>query len=113
MAISLVIYEDNARLRGRWSYYWHGWGIYYCGAFSDCTMVTKQMESLVPDMVIMDIDSRMSGIEGVRELKQLFPTSRYHVYIFDDNRIFDCICNGRWVYVKEYIAVKTHTSLKN
>lgn len=98
MAISLVIYEDNSRLRESLELLLGtGTGFKVAGAFSDCTLVSDQMEALNPELVIMDIDMPgMSGIEGVRRIKTTFPEIKVVMYtVFDDdNRIFDCICNG-------------------
>ncbi|HEY3385695.1 MAG TPA: response regulator transcription factor [Saprospiraceae bacterium] len=98
MAISLVIYEDNARLRESLELLLGtDTGFSIAGAFSDCTLVSDQMEMLHPELVIMDIDMPgMSGIEGVRRIKTGFPDIKVIMYtVFDDdNRIFDCICNG-------------------
>ena len=98
MAKTLVIYEDNARLRESLELLLGTeTGFTIAGAFSDCTLVSSQMEMLHPDLVIMDIDMPgMSGIEGVRRIKTAFPEIKVIMYtVFDDdNRIFDCICNG-------------------
>lgn len=98
MAKSLVIYEDNPRLRESLELLLGtDTGFTIAGAFSDCTMVSDQMEVLMPELVIMDIDMPgMSGIEGVKRIKTEFPDIRVVMYtVFDDdNRIFDCICNG-------------------
>jgi DNA-binding NarL/FixJ family response regulator len=98
MAKSLVIYEDNARLRESLELLLGTeTGFSIVGAFADCTLVHTQMETLAPDLVIMDIDMPgMSGIEGVRRIKAGFPDIKVIMYtVFDDdNRIFDCICNG-------------------
>lgn len=98
MAISLVIYEDNVRLRESLELLLGtDTGITIVGAFSNCTLVSAQMEELEPHLVIMDIDMPgMSGIEGVRRIKTEFPDIKVIMYtVFDDdNRIFDCICNG-------------------
>ncbi len=72
-------------------------GFSISGAFSNCAQVIKQMETLAPQLVIMDIDMPgMSGIEGVRLIKSSFPDIKVIMYtVFDDdNRIFECICNG-------------------
>jgi DNA-binding NarL/FixJ family response regulator len=98
MAKTLVIYEDNARLRESLELLLGtDTGFSIAGAFSDCTLVSDQMEMLHPELVIMDIDMPgMSGIEGVRRIKTGFPDIKVIMYtVFDDdNRIFDCICNG-------------------
>ena len=75
MATSLVIYEDNVRLRESLELLLSGEsGFTVAGAFSNCTDVVDQMETLAPELVIMDIDMpEMSGIEGVRRIKSRFP----------------------------------------
>ncbi|HQW01116.1 MAG TPA: response regulator transcription factor [Saprospiraceae bacterium] len=98
MSISLVIYEDNVRLRESMELLLGvDSGFSISGAFSNCAQVIKQMETLAPQLVIMDIDMPgMSGIEGVRLIKSSFPDIKVIMYtVFDDdNRIFECICNG-------------------
>ena len=98
MAISLVIYEDNDRLRESLELLLGTeTGFEISGSFSNCTSVKMQMETLMPQLVIMDIDMPgMNGIEGVRRIKTEFPDIKVIMYtVFDDdNRIFDCICNG-------------------
>ena len=108
MAKSLVIYEDNPRLRESLELLLGtGTGFTIAGAFSDCTMVLAQMEALMPELVIMDIDMPgMSGMEGVRLIKNAFPDSKVVMYtVFDDdNRIFECICNGADGYLLKNIS---------
>jgi DNA-binding NarL/FixJ family response regulator len=98
MAISLVIYEDNDRLRESLELLLDtDTGFEIIGSYSNCTLVTMQMKTLSPQLVIMDIDMPgMNGIEGVRRIKTEFPEIKVIMYtVFDDdNRIFDCICNG-------------------
>lgn len=108
MAKSLVIYEDNPRLRESLELLLGtDTGFTIVGAFSDCTMVIAQMEALMPELVIMDIDMPgMSGIEGVKRIKSGFPDIRVVMYtVFDDdNRIFECICNGADGYLLKNIS---------
>lgn len=98
MATDLVIYEDNARLRQSLELLLgDDSGFHVVGAFPDCSNVTAHMQTLSPSLVIMDIDMPgMNGIEGVRLIKAGFPEIKVVMYtVFDDdNRIFDCICNG-------------------
>ena len=98
MATSLVIYEDNVRLRESLELLLSvDTGFVVVGAYSSCMHVTEQMESLMPQLVIMDIDMPgMTGVEGVRRIKTEFPDIKVIMYtVFDDDtRIFDCICNG-------------------
>lgn len=108
MAKSLVIYEDNPRLRESLELLLGtDTGFSIAGAFSDCTMVLAQMEALMPELVIMDIDMPgMSGMEGVRLIKTAFPDIKVVMYtVFDDdNRIFECICNGADGYLLKNIS---------
>lgn len=98
MPTTLVIYEDNARLRQSLELLLNdNSGFSVIGAFPDCTNVVEQMDVLQPELVVMDIDMPvMNGIEGVKKIKVEFPNIKVVMYtVFDDdNRIFDCICSG-------------------
>ena len=98
MFIPLVIYEDNTRLRQSLELLLsEETGFKVLAAFPDCMMAISQMESLKPELVIMDIDMPgKNGIEGVRLIKSSYPEIKVVMYtVFDDdNRIFDCICAG-------------------
>lgn len=95
---TLVIYEDNARLRQSLELLLGDDAAFsVVGAFSNCMKVSEQMEALMPQLVIMDIDMPgINGIEGVKLIKAGFPDIKVVMYtVFDDdNRIFDCICAG-------------------
>lgn len=108
MAKSLVIYEDNPRLRESLELLLGtDTGFTIAGAFSDCTLVIAQMDKLMPDVVIMDIDMPgMSGMDGVKLIKTGFPDIKVIMYtVFDDdNRIFECICNGADGYLLKNIS---------
>lgn len=117
MAIPLVIYEDNVRLRQSLELLLsEETGFKVLGAFSDCTQVINQMKVLDPKLVIMDIDMPgMNGIEGVRLIKSSYPEIKVVMYtVFDDdNRIFDCICAGADGYLlKNTSPVKLLQSLE-
>jgi DNA-binding NarL/FixJ family response regulator len=98
MPVSLVIYEDNVRLRESLELLLGGESEFVlAGAFSNCTDVISQVEEIAPELVIMDIDMPgINGIEGVRLIKSKYPCIKVVMYtVFDDdNRIFECICNG-------------------
>jgi DNA-binding NarL/FixJ family response regulator len=95
---TLLIYEDNARLRqslelllGDES------GFEVLGSFEHCGNVQQQVQALKPNLVVMDIDMPgRNGIEGVKVIKQVAPDTRVMMYtVFDDDdRIFESICNG-------------------
>jgi DNA-binding NarL/FixJ family response regulator len=75
MATSLVIYEDNARLRQSLELLLGDDNDFkVVGAFSNCVKVKEQMDQLLPQLVIMDIDMPgMNGIEGVKTIKSCTP----------------------------------------
>ncbi|MBN8674876.1 MAG: response regulator transcription factor [Chitinophagales bacterium] len=117
MATSLVIYEDNARLRQSMELLLSDdSGFKVVGAFPDCTKVSKQMEELLPELVVMDIDMPgVNGIEGVKKIKAEFPDIKVIMYtVFDDDtRIFDCLCAGADGYLlKNTSPVKLIQSLQ-
>lgn len=98
MAIPIVIYEDNSRLRQSLELLLgDGTAFTVTGAFPDCSKVIEQMNALQPQLVIMDIDMPgINGIEAVKKIKSSLPEIKVIMYtVFDDdNRIFDCICEG-------------------
>lgn len=98
MAMSLLIYEDNGRLRESLHLLLNeGTGFEVLGAFPNCDEAVAQVSELAPDMVVMDIDMPgIGGIEGVRVIKSNFPDVKVimHTVFDDDNRIFECICAG-------------------
>ncbi len=98
MATTLIIYEDNARLRESLELLLNQAGNFnVVGAFAGCDNALTQMEEYQPELVIMDIDMPgTNGIQGVKKIKEAFPEIKVMMYtVFDDDsRIFDCICNG-------------------
>ena len=98
MAIKLLIYEDNTRLRQSLELLLSdGSGFDVVGAFPDCDAVEKQVRTMEPALVIMDIDMPgIGGINGVKIIKSVFPEVKIVIHtVFDDNnRIFECICAG-------------------
>ena len=98
MISTLVIYEDNVRLRQSLELLLlEESGFNVAASFPNCNDVIAQMQAYSPDMVIMDIDMPLvNGIEGVKKIKSTFPEIKILMYtVFDDdNRIFECICSG-------------------
>jgi len=117
MGIKLVIYEDNSRLRQSLELLLsEGSGFEVLGAFSDCDAVKKQVSTLNPELVVMDIDMPgIGGIEGVKIIKSNFPEVKVimHTVFDDDNRIFESICAGADGYVlKNTSPIKLIASLQ-
>lgn len=98
MVIPIVIYEDNTRLRQSLEMLLSDCKEFtVVGAFANCSKVLAQMETLLPQLVIMDIDMPgINGIEAVKIIKSNLPDIKVVMYtVFDDdNRIFECICEG-------------------
>ncbi len=98
MDCTLVIYEDNTRLRQSLELLLNeASGYRVVGSFGNCDHVMDDMEQCKPMLVIMDVDMPgIGGIEGVRRIKQHFPEMKVvmHTVFDDDNRIFESICAG-------------------
>lgn len=98
MAYSLLIFEDNARLRQSLELLLNDeMNFAVVGAFADCMHAVEEVERSGADLVVMDIDMPgMNGIEGVRQIKNKYPHIKVvmHTVFDDDSRIFDSICAG-------------------
>lgn len=108
MAHSLLIFEDNARLRQSLEMLLNDEiNFIVVGAFPDCMHAAEEVEHSAADLVVMDIDMPgMSGIDGVKRIKQQFPHVKVvmHTVFDDDNRIFDAICSGADGYLLKNTA---------
>ncbi len=118
MPCSIVIYEDNVRLRKSLELLLNETtGCKVVGSFSDCDQAIEDMRDLSPQLVIMDIDMPgIGGIEGVKKIKQHYPEIKVimHTVFDDDNRIFDSICAGADGYLlKNTPPVKFIQSLED
>jgi len=72
------------------------------GAYENCDHVSLDMETLRPDIVLMDIEMPgTNGLKGLNIIKNRFP--QIHVVmltVFEDNdSIFDAICAGASGYL--------------
>lgn len=101
--IKVAIYEDNSGLREvlatiiRTSENFE-----LAGEFSNCLDCVKNTEVYRPNVILMDIDlPGKSGIDGVRELKPIFPEVEIimNTVFDDDDRIFEAIKAGATGYL--------------
>jgi DNA-binding NarL/FixJ family response regulator len=103
MALRLVIFEDNERLRQTLELLFNdNSGFQLVGSFPHCDDAKEVMNKLKPELVIMDIDMPgVGGIKGVKTIKSAYPEIKVVMYtVFDDDhRIFDCICAGADGYI--------------
>lgn len=103
MPIGVVIYEDNIFLRKSIAELISTSGIFSLkGAFENCDHVSLDMETLHPEVVLMDIEmSGTNGLEGLRIIKRQYPS--VHVImltVFEDNdSIFEAIRAGASGYL--------------
>ena len=98
MPIRTLLYEDDHNLREALDTLFSNSDDHILiGAFGDCMDILNQVESLKPDVVLMDIElPGMNGIEGVSILKKAYPqVEALMLTVFDDDsRVFDAVCAG-------------------
>ena len=98
MPVSIVLFEDNDRLRESLAYLLNSDANYtVTGDFDNCNQAAEITERLMPDVVLMDIDMPgKTGISGVAMVKQARPETSVIMYtVFeDDERLFQCLCAG-------------------
>jgi DNA-binding NarL/FixJ family response regulator len=103
MSIGVVIYEDNVFLRNSISALISSTPNFTLrGAYENCDHVSLDMETLRPDVVLMDIEmSGTNGLTGLRIIRQKYP----HVHVimltvFEDNdSVFEAIRTGASGYL--------------
>ena len=101
--VTVVIVEDHREFRESLAFMVNATEGYRCtGHFRTMEEAIEKMAANVPDVVLSDIGlPGMSGIEGVRILKERYPkllVLMLTVYD-DDDRIFDALCAGASGYL--------------
>lgn len=101
--IRVAIIEDEARFRQCLEVLIGGTTGFRCtGAFRSMEVALEKMPVELPDVVLSDIGlPGMSGIEGVKALRERYPdllVLMLTVYD-DDERIFDALCAGACGYL--------------
>lgn len=77
-------------------------GMELCGIHNNCKGVTKNVERLKPDIVLMDIDMPVeNGLQGLRSIRLTGnEVCILMLTVFDDNdRVFQAICSGASGYI--------------
>jgi DNA-binding NarL/FixJ family response regulator len=96
MAIRVIIFEDNDRLRQSLAYLLQSVPDYeMLGDYNNCLDAANITRVYMPDVVLMDIDMPgESGIKGVAKVKEARPQTAVIMYtVFeDDEKLFDCLC---------------------
>lgn len=97
-AISLILFEDNERLRESLVYLFNNTKDFKVLAdYGDCNNAANIIRVYKPDVVVMDIDMPgTNGIEGVRLIKEAVPLTAVIMFtVFEDHkRLFECLCAG-------------------
>jgi DNA-binding NarL/FixJ family response regulator len=101
--VKVAIVEDQREIRECLALLVNGTEGYSCsGSYRSMEEAIEKIPRQVPDVVLSDIGlPGMSGIDGVRRLKELYPdllVLMLTVYD-DDERIFDAMCAGACGYL--------------
>lgn len=109
--INVVIIEDNKFIRDGWELVLQNEkDLQLISSYGSCEEAFKNDDIALADIVLMDIGlPGMSGIDGVKYLKEKFPKMiiiMFTVYE-DDDKIFDALCAG----AVGYLLKKTEPSL--
>jgi DNA-binding NarL/FixJ family response regulator len=98
VAISIIIFEDNDRLRQSLAYLLQSAAEYnVLGDYHHCEDAANIARVFQPDVVLMDIDMPgANGIKGVSLVKEARPGTAVIMYtVFeDDEKLFQCLCAG-------------------
>ncbi len=114
---SVLIYEDNAKLRESLiSMLEFSEQYVVLGAFSDCSDVENQVKEFSPDIILMDIDMpHVNGIQAVQLIRKFNTKIQIlMITIFDDtSHVFDAIYAGANGYLlKKFISTKLIHSME-
>lgn len=101
--IEIIIVEDNNRIREGLSVLLDGTDGFKCrGVYSNCEAMLEKIGASEPDIILMDIGlPGMSGIEGIKILKKLFPDVQILVLTIheEDDVVFEALCAGACGYL--------------
>lgn len=101
--ISVAIVEDDPDIRAMLSFIVDRSPGYSCNqSFFDCESAIPEIVKTPPDVVLMDIGlPHMSGIEGVRILKEALPETDFMMLTIqdDDDSVFNSLCAGATGYL--------------
>jgi len=101
--IKVAIIEDRREIREGLAMLINGTEGFHCtGSYRSMEDAIEKIGGEMPDVVLNDIGlPGMSGIEGIKILKQRYPNLVVLMLTIydDDNRIFDAICAGATGYL--------------
>jgi DNA-binding NarL/FixJ family response regulator len=106
--ITLVLFEDNERLRESLVYLLNNTeGFTVLADYNNCNDAASAMRIYKPDVVLMDIDMPgKTGMEGVRMVKEAMPFTAVIMFtVFEDeDKLFECLCAGANGYMLKKTA---------
>jgi DNA-binding NarL/FixJ family response regulator len=106
--IKVAVIEDRSEIRNGLAALINGTEGYSCaGAFRSIEHALAGIGPPLPDIVLVDIGlPGMSGIEGIRLLKERYPNVQFLVLTIydDDERIFEAVCAGACGYLLKRTA---------
>ncbi len=116
--IKLIIYEDRTDLRSSLELMLGGMSdLYLCGAFPNCKNVDKEVSSLKPDVVLMDINMpEYDGLYGLSRIKDIRPATEVIMFtVFqDDEKIYKSLEAGASGYLlKDTPPLKLYEAIKD
>ena len=101
--IDVAIVEDDLKLSREYAELLNATeGLHCIGVYGSVEDVLKDIEDTLPDVVLMDIGlPGMSGIEGIRNVKAILPSSDVIMLTVydDDDKVFRSICAGATGYI--------------
>jgi len=101
--VKVAIVEDQREIRECLALLVNGTDGYTCsGSYRSMEEAIEKIPRQVPDVLLSDIGlPGMSGIDGVRRLKELYPSLLVLMLTVydDDERIFDAMCAGACGYL--------------
>lgn len=100
---TIAIIEDNKELRdGFQTLFNHTNGLDCIATFESVESATADNWNIIPDIIFTDIGlPGLSGIDGIKILKQKFPITLFMVYtVFDnDDKVFEALKAGANSYI--------------
>ncbi len=104
--IRIVIIEDNDEIREAYTEMLNGHQqLTVARHYPDCETALKEITSVRPDVVLMDIDLKdgMSGIEGTARIKKLLPRTEVIIVSVhsESDLVFAALCAGASGYLSK------------
>ena len=100
--IKVIVYDDNrGRLEGLELLINQTTDMRCIGTFENCANVISEIDTLKPDVVLMDIDMpKVNGIEGLKKIRKIAPSVMIimQTVFEDEEKIFEAVRNGAHGY---------------